>query len=656
MSDRERRQRRRRELAEKRARLDELRKQKTRRAAAADKNKSLTSSSSATTESRRAVGKTGAGELDSLIDSLLSEPAPAGAGAPSGSLAKENLENGINDDGDGSIEKGESRTQRTAPESVAAERRPLSLTSGAACGVIGFSPGVAYEKGTQTDDVTVLDDDGKVLASPNPSLVGSVRKPMMVARSSSAGTSSSTRERASSSSSQRSQNGDGRNLETVLEDAAATAPAPLSADEISTIVSSDDYEKFVTDSTRVLTRVLEQNGTFDVLVDYSGSQLSTTQSAKMTLIKSGATLSANWSAGRAVTAMAWSPHFKDLFAVSYNKPKSGSGGASDSIVALWSLNTVQRPEYVFRCHETIETVCFDPFSPHLVIGGAYSGQVMVWDLRANAAPVRYTLLSCGAHTHPVFSMVVVGTENSHSLVSVSTDGHLCSFSLADLTAPTTSKVLTWDKRDVAVTAMRFADGETNDACMGAEDGGIYRVLVHGSNAGVQVRKEAHGAPVTALSFHPNSPGSRFLSSLVLSSSMDWTVKLWSHDRNGPEKALHTFDHGTNYVYDVQWSPVHPSVFASVDGAGCIHLWNLNVDLEQPVEVIDISESDNTDESSALAAHRGLPLCRLHWSADGKKLVAGNENGDVRIYDIAAELASPKREAWTKFDATVASLL
>ena len=189
--------------------------------------------------------------------------------------------------------------------------------------------------------------------------------------------------------------------------------------------------------------------------------------------------------------------------------------------------------------------------------------------------------------------------------------------------------------------------------MGAEDGGIYRVLVHGSNAGVQVRKEAHSAPVTALSFHPSAPGSRFLSSLVISSSMDWTVKLWSHDRNGPEKALHTFDHGTSYVYDVQWSPTHPAVFASIDGAGMVHLWDLNADMEQAVETVDVTKDNGVEDESARSS---VPLCRLHWSADGKRLVVGDEEGNVRVLELAAELANPKREAWTKFDAAVARLL
>lgn len=33
------------------------------------------------------------------------------------------------------------------------------------------------------------------------------------------------------------------------------------------------------------------------------------------------------------------------------------------------------------------------------------------------------------------------------------------------------------------------------------------------------------------------------------------------------------------MYDVMWSPVHPAMFAAVDGMGRLDLWNLNNDTE-----------------------------------------------------------------------------
>ena len=43
--------------------------------------------------------------------------------------------------------------------------------------------------------------------------------------------------------------------------------------------------------------------------------------------------------------------------------------------------------------------------------------------------------------------------------------------------------------------------------------------------------------------------------------------------------LCSFENNNEYVYDVQWSPIHPALFASVDGEGRLDFWNINVDTE-----------------------------------------------------------------------------
>lgn len=46
-----------------------------------------------------------------------------------------------------------------------------------------------------------------------------------------------------------------------------------------------------------------------------------------------------------------------------------------------------------------------------------------------------------------------------------------------------------------------------------------------------------------------------------------------------KKPLYSFEDNADYVYDVTWSPVHPAMFAAVDGMGRLDLWNLNNDTE-----------------------------------------------------------------------------
>ena len=69
------------------------------------------------------------------------------------------------------------------------------------------------------------------------------------------------------------------------------------------------------------------------------------------------------------------------------------------------------------------------------------------------------------------------------------------------------------------------------------------------------------------------------SNLLLSSSYDWTVKLWSPKFR--QESIWSFEAAEDYIYDVAWSPTNPTLFSSVDGEGYIDLWDLSKDLEVP---------------------------------------------------------------------------
>ncbi len=66
-------------------------------------------------------------------------------------------------------------------------------------------------------------------------------------------------------------------------------------------------------------------------------------------------------------------------------------------------------------------------------------------------PVQRSPLSTAAHTHPVYSLEVVGTQNAHNLISASTDGRVCAWSLDMLAEPQEVLDLTWKQsRQVAL--------------------------------------------------------------------------------------------------------------------------------------------------------------------------------------------------------------
>lgn len=134
--------------------------------------------------------------------------------------------------------------------------------------------------------------------------------------------------------------------------------------------------------------------------------------------------------------------------------------------------------------------------------------------------------------------------------------------------------------------------------------------------------------------------------LLLTSSLDWTVKLWSmHQLQQP---LYEFFSPTcDYICDVQWSPTHPAVFFTVSSTGQVALWNLAKSLTEPVDLLDVNRhaaagdedaaatgGAATTAAAAAAAARGsvglavLPsaLHKALFSRDGQFIVVGDSTG------------------------------
>lgn len=80
-------------------------------------------------------------------------------------------------------------------------------------------------------------------------------------------------------------------------------------------------------------------------------------------------------------------------------------------------------------------------------------------------------------------------------------------------------------KSIAVTSMAFPHNEINNFIMGGEDGYVYSGCRHGNRTGIEVY-EKHLGPVTGVSPHYNQSSPDF-SHLFLTSSIDWTIKLWS---------------------------------------------------------------------------------------------------------------------------------
>jgi len=436
-------------------------------------------------------------------------------------------------------------------------------------------------------------------------------------------------------------------------------PRELTEEEKQQILHSEEFLIFFDRTIRVIERALAEDS--DIFFDYSGRELE----EKDGDVQAGANLSFNrqfydehWSKHRVVTCMDWSLQYPELMVASYNNNEDAPH-EPDGVALVWNMKFKKTtPEYVFHCQEetsllqpfhstrfspfssqsSVMSVCFARFHPNLVVGGTYSGQIVLWDNRSHRrTPVQRTPLSAAAHTHPVYCVNVVGTQNAHNLITVSTDGKMCSWSLDMLSTPQESMELVYNKsKPVAVTGMAFPTGDVNNFVVGSEEGTVYTACRHGSKAGIGEVFEGHQGPVTGINCHM-AVGPIDFSHLFVTSSFDWTVKLWTTKHNKP---LYSFEDNADYVYDVMWSPVHPALFACVDGMGRLDLWNLNNDTEVP--------------TASVAIEGASALNRVRWAQAGKEVAVGDSEGRIWIYDVG-ELAVPHNDEWTRFARTLVEI-
>lgn len=231
-------------------------------------------------------------------------------------------------------------------------------------------------------------------------------------------------------------------------------------------------------------------------------------------------------------------------------------------------------------------------------------------MRTNkSTPVNRSSLSHG-HTHPVFALDIQPLASGlYQIVSCSSDGQVCVWTENNLHRPLHDVQLTnmrpgmggaaagaggldgssggvgvgvgSSREELTTTCFDLPSRDTNTLLLGSDEGRIYKARLHEAAPADRVYDviHAHDAPMTSLQFHPSykssaAAGATAANDLFLTSSYDWTVKLWS---NKLSKPLFVFEAARDYVHAAAWCPSNPYIFAAGDGTGKLDVWSLGQD-------------------------------------------------------------------------------
>ncbi|KAJ7281899.1 WD40-repeat-containing domain protein [Mycena rebaudengoi] len=411
----------------------------------------------------------------------------------------------------------------------------------------------------------------------------------------------------------------------------------LSEEERAAYLSDPQVLEFIDDSTKIIHRVL--NDHYNYMSDYTqGTETGGDDSEGRRVKRVCEFWSERYGKNRSITDVDWSPKFPELTVAAYNKNHAALNEPA-GIVAVWNTHSVERPEFVFHSQSDVLSVMFSPFHSNLIFGGTYSGQILLWDNRSKHLPVLKTPLSAAGHTHPVYAIQMVGTQNAHNLITSSTDGTVCSWLVDMLAQPQETLELIHAGHnktgEVAITALDFPNNETTTFWVGTEEGNVYQANRYdraGAKAGLNQYDvyKGHSGPVMGLHFHPLA-GPVDFSDLFLTSSVDWTVKLWrakslAKPSSTPHAIppLYSFDEADDYVYDVNFD-----------------LWNLNTDTEVPVVSTSVGS--------------GRAINKLQWNKDGRHAALGGSDGKLYVYDIGDMATSRGEIEWTDMQKVVAGI-
>ncbi|ETO33499.1 hypothetical protein RFI_03606 [Reticulomyxa filosa] len=316
----------------------------------------------------------------------------------------------------------------------------------------------------------------------------------------------------------------------------------------------------------------------------------------------------------------------------YYIPPSSSSDEPDGEVAVWNYLSPQQPQHWLESESTITVVRFHPSNPSLIFGATVSGQIVGWDVRAKVTPQFRSRIG---HNAPVYAMeAAVAMENELQDPSPSSPSSSSSSLLPPLT------------EEISTTCFSYPFAKESKAIIyGSDEGHLYKIDLEAQSlqnpdlAVDQVIQDAHFGPITNVEFHPpTKKPSRHIDMLFLTSSFDWTVKLWALEKNHMVE-LTSFRDMQDYVNDVKWSPAHPSVFACGDANGNITLFDLNYDFENPVTAPFLSSPDAS-------------IAKLAFAKEGKLLLAGDSKGVVRLYDVNSNFYDPSDEEFRILDDTI----
>ncbi|XP_067340527.1 WD repeat-containing protein 34 isoform X2 [Channa argus] len=357
--------------------------------------------------------------------------------------------------------------------------------------------------------------------------------------------------------------------------------------------------------------------------------------------------------GLHVTSVSWSCT-GSVVACAYGRIDDGCWSTERSYVCMWNLTrrglNPKQADLVIDAPAAVTALCCHPNQPALLTGGLYSGDVVVWDTSRTQDPVvALTRMSADSHKEPVYQVawVPLQKKGEFGVLSACSGGRVLLWTVDSDQGRfvlNTAYALLWQqvphsssvsfklrgRRAVGVTSLALSPWDSDAFLVGSE-GGLLLRCSFSSKTPAATPSEGQSMTLRApavFSFRPcNGPVhsihcSPFHRNLFVIAGTDGQAHVYSLLQANPVLSLKVSD---SYVFQVQWSPTRPLVFAAATGQGEVQIFDLGFSSLKPVAIIK--------QSSA-----GHAATCLAFNCQNTTLLAvGNTNGTVDVWHLTTHL-------------------
>ncbi|KAM7393388.1 hypothetical protein PAMA_008174 [Pampus argenteus] len=363
--------------------------------------------------------------------------------------------------------------------------------------------------------------------------------------------------------------------------------------------------------------------------------------------------------GLHVTSVSWSCT-GSVIACAYGRIDDGDWSTGKSYVCMWNLErrglNPKQADLVIEVSTSVSALCCHPRQPALIAGGLYSGEVMLWDTSRTQDPVlAQTGMSADSHREPVYQVAWVPLQKrgEFGVLSASSGGRVllwmvdrdqgefvlnAAYALVQQQVPHHS-FKARGSSTVGVTSLALSPWDSDTFLVGSE-GGLLLRCSFSSLTPAAAPSEGQSVTLRApavFSFRPHSGPihsihcSPFHRNLFVSAGTDGLVHLHSLLQANPLLSLRVSD---SYIFQVQWSPTRPLLFAAATGQG-------------EVQILDLGRRSLRPAATINQGGAGQAATCLSFNCQNPHLLAvGSTDGTVGVWHLSTNLTeqSPRESS------------